>query len=134
MKSFVESSNNLVYIKSDEMVFFSSTIITLYQLTMELSRDDLIKLVHTVTSRRVKLKRRDLINRNPTEIFSNIEISGSPQKSYVCCSLCKAVLKLGQDYKACRNRHIAKHYVNGDPVSAYRLYQIVQRFYDFHSV
>ena len=109
MRSFVESSNNLVYIKSAELLFFSWSIMTFYKLIMELSRDDLIKLVHTVTSRCVKLKRRDLINRNPTEIFCNIEISGSPQKSYVCCCLCKAVLKLGQRNKTCRNRHIAKH-------------------------
>ena len=101
---------------------------------MDLSRDELIKLVHSLTSRRVKLKRRDIINRNRNEIFCNIEISGSPQQSYVCCCLCKAVLKLGQGNKACRNRHIAKHYANGDPASPHLLDQIVERFNAVHSL
>ena len=100
---------------------------------MDLSKDKLIKVIRKERSGRVQLERRDFLNRNAHEIYCNIEINGYPQKSYVCCCLCKALLKLGQGNKASRNRHIAKHNANGDPFSPFDLDKFVYTFNALHS-
>ena len=99
---------------------------------MDFSWDKLIKVIRTNGSR-VNLERRDFMNGNAREIFCNITINGHTQEFYVCCCLCKAVLKLGQGNKASRNRHKAKHIAKGDPSSPFDLEKFVYLFNTLHT-
>jgi len=99
---------------------------------MELSKEVIGKILRGVIHGSIQLKKRTYSSSPDRDILCNILINGLVQREYSCCCICKELLKTGAGNKACRNRHISKHYRKGDLVSPLIFAQLVDNFNLLH--
>ena len=100
---------------------------------MELSKKDIGKIIRGVKHGRMQLKREEASNSSEKDILCNIIVNGLVQRNYICCCICKELLKKGASNKACRRKHISKHYWKGDLVGPLIIAQIVDNFNMIHA-
>ena len=99
---------------------------------MELAKGDIGKIIRGVIRGSIQLKNGKYSCSPDRDILCNIIINGLVHRKYTCCCICKELLKNGGGNKACRNRHISKHYSKGDLVSPLIIAQLVDNFNLLH--
>ena len=99
---------------------------------MELAKPDIWKIIRGFNRGSIQLKNGEYSCSPERDILRNILVNGLVQRKYTCCCICKDVLKNGAGNKACRNRHISKHYRKGDLVSPRIIAQLVDNFNLLH--
>ena len=99
---------------------------------MEFSKKDLGKMFRGVTHGSIQLKMGTKSCSPEKDILCNIIVNGQVQEEYMCCCFCKELLKKGSSYKACRNKHISKHYWKGELLGPLIIAQLVDGFNILH--
>ena len=100
---------------------------------MELSKKAIGNLIRGANHGRVQLKRVEFSLTPERDILCDIIVKGVTQQGYSCCCICKKLLKKGASNKACRNKHIAKHYAKGDLIGPNTLVHLAENFNRLHS-
>ena len=100
---------------------------------MELSKKEIGKIIRGVTHGRMQLKREESSFSRQKDFLCNIIVNGLVQRNYTCCCICKELLKKGESNKACRRKHISKHYWKGDQLGPLILAQLVDNFNIIHA-
>ncbi len=100
---------------------------------MDLSKKAIRNLILGANHGRVQLKRVEFSSSPYRDILCEIIVKGVVQRGYTCCCICKELLKKGASNKACRNKHISKHYAKGDFIGPNILGQLVEKFNLLHS-
>ncbi len=99
---------------------------------MEISKKDICKIIRGVKHGKMQLAREDSSSSPEKDILCNIIVNGQVQRNYICCCICKEILKKGESNNACRRKHISKHYWKGDLVGPIVLAQLVANFNQIH--
>jgi len=100
---------------------------------MELSKKDIGKIIRGVKHGRIQLKMEKSNSSPQKHILSTILVNGLVHRNYICCCICKELLKKGESNKACRRKHISKHYWKGDLVGPIVLAQLIDNFNLLHA-
>ena len=100
---------------------------------MESSKIEIGKIIRGVTHGRMQLTREKSSIAPQNDILCDITVKGVVQRKYFCCCICKELLKKGEANKACRRKHISKHYWKGDQVGPLILAQLVDNFNLIHA-
>ena len=100
---------------------------------MELSKKDNGKIIRGVNHGRMQLKREESSSSSQKDILCNIIINGVVQRNYICCCICKELLKKGEANKACRRKHISEDYWKGDQVDPLILAELFDNFNIIHA-
>ena len=99
---------------------------------MELSKKELGKMFRGVNHGSIQLKMGTESCSPEKDILCNIIVNGQVQGDYMCCCICKELLKKGSSNKASRNKHISKHYWKGDLLGPIIIAQLVDSFNRLH--
>ena len=99
---------------------------------MELSKKAIGNFIRGTNHGTVQLKRVEFSTKPERDILCDIIVKGVTQKGYSCCCICKKLLKKGGSNKACRNKHISKHYAKGDLIGPNTLVNLVENFNRLH--
>ncbi len=99
---------------------------------MELSKTEIGKIIRGVKHGRIQLKMEKSSSSPQKDILCTLIVNGQVQRNYICCCICKEILKKGESNNACRRKHISKHYWKGDLVGPLILAQIVDNFNMIH--
>ncbi len=99
---------------------------------MELSKKDIVKIIHGDKHGRMQLKKEQSSSSPQKDILCNIIVNGILQRNIICCCICKELLKKGSCNKACRRKHITKHYWKGDLLGPLIIAQLIDNFNLIH--
>ena len=100
---------------------------------MELSKKDIGQIIRGVNHGRMQLKREESNSSPQKDILCNIIVNGVVHRNYICCCICKELLKKGESNNACRRKHISKHYWKGDLVGPLIIAQLIDNFNLIHA-
>ncbi len=100
---------------------------------MELSKKDIGQIIRGVNHGRMQLKREESNSSPQKDILCNIIVNGLVHRNYICCCICKELLKKGESNKACRRKHISKHYWKCDLVCPLIFAQLIDNYTLIHA-
>ncbi len=81
---------------------------------MELSKKEIGKIVRGAKHGRIQLKMEKSSSSPQKDILCTLIVNGQLHRNYMCCCICKEILKKGESTNASRTKHISKHYLKGD--------------------
>ena len=99
---------------------------------MELPKKEIVKIIYGVKYGRMQLKKEESSSSPQKDILSNIIVNGFLQRNFICCCIYKELLKKGSCNKACRRKHITRHYWKGDLFGPLIIAQLIDNFNLIH--